>query len=319
MVFSLPLLQPSNPALSGALTRPSPRNLYPAFTPTSLHEFPSFTSLAASAGQPDRRVVQVNILWSCSLALGLLSGFFAISMQQWIGRLRVPPHLTSREAVRLRELRRHGLEKWKMEDIIYILSMVVQLSVFLFIAGLALLLSTLNDAVANTFLIITAAFTGIWIVMTILAITIPDCPFKSPIVPAMLTVIRVVALMVLVVFLLAYVIVIQTSLFVFTILLIDIRGMITHRIDKLFRAISYSKGSTQLPEIEPGRMLSLKVAGIAIRKATRAALRVWTFLCFSDAFWPDQELKVIAKQADRLDYTYIWERPSSHNWVCIGD
>ncbi|KIP10602.1 hypothetical protein PHLGIDRAFT_115359 [Phlebiopsis gigantea 11061_1 CR5-6] len=305
MIFSLPLLQPSNSAFSNALIIPPPGHLRPVPTSASRYDTSPSSSFATSVEQLDRRVVQVNVLWGCSLALSLISGFFTISVQQWIGRLRVPPHLTSREAVRLRELRRRGLEKWKMEEIIYILSMVVQLSVILFIAGLALLLSTLNDAVASTFLVITATFTGIWIVMTTLAILIPDCPFKSPIVPAMLTVIRIVALIVLGVLLLVYVIVIQTSLFVFTILVIDVCGMITHRLDKLFRAISYSKGSTQLPEIEPVRILSLRVAGIAIRKAVRVALRVWSSLCFSDAFWLGQELKVIAKQADQLDCTAV--------------
>lgn len=39
----------------------------------------------------------------------------------------------------------------------------------------------------------------------------------------------------------------------------------------------------------------------SIRKAIRAALRVWDVLCFSNAFWLDQELRTIVKQADRLD------------------
>ena len=139
----------------------------------------------------DGLIVAANVLWTCSLALSIIAGLYTITAQQWVRRLTPPSHLTPAESVRLREFRSTGIERWKVAEIIDALPLIVQLSVILFLAGMACYLDTLNAVVSRAFTIMVTVFMGFWLVSTILPLVRSDCPYKGPFVPATMTIAEV--------------------------------------------------------------------------------------------------------------------------------
>lgn len=162
---------------------------------SSLTVSPTFVNSTApplnrEALRADDRLVKLNILWICSLTLSLMAAFFTISAQQWLRRIPLPSHLNSREALRLRQLRYGGYLKWKIPEIISLLPVGVQISVVLFLAGLLLLLDFLDKRVATVFVILASTLWGAWAVLTILPLIWIDCPYQSPVIPVLLSVVR---------------------------------------------------------------------------------------------------------------------------------
>lgn len=147
---------------------------------------------------PDQRVVQLNVLWVVSLTLSVMAAFFTITVQQWLRRIPLPLHLTVREAVRLWRLRRFGLIAWKVPAIISLLPVLVQLSVVLFLVGLYLLLETLNETTARVLLIFGSSSLGLFVVTAALPLLFSTCPYKSPVVPAVISMTQLSAVPVIV-------------------------------------------------------------------------------------------------------------------------
>lgn len=167
----------------------------------------STTPLDASISapfEPDGQAVQINILWIASLTLTLMASFFTIAAQQWLRCIPLPPHLTVREAIRLRQFRQDGLVRWKVPTIISLLPVVVQISVVLFLVGLLLLLDAINSAVATVFAIIGGSLLGLFAVMVFIPLLISSCPFKTPIIPTLVALTQFFAIPVFTTILLAF-------------------------------------------------------------------------------------------------------------------
>ena len=129
--------------------------------------------------------VNVNILWVISLTLSLLAALFAIAVQQWLRHhLQLPPHLSVRTALKLRELRYESLRTWQVPWIISLLPMLLQIAVVLFLVGLLLLLSSLDHAVTTPFIVIVGIGILFFIIATIIPLFNVFCAYKSPLVPA---------------------------------------------------------------------------------------------------------------------------------------
>ncbi|PFH47002.1 hypothetical protein AMATHDRAFT_7186 [Amanita thiersii Skay4041] len=121
---------------------------------------------------PDPRSVRINITWFLSLVLCLSTVVVGILCFQWLREFSQERPLSSEEAVMDRQMRYEGLLAWKVPEVISTLPVVLQLSVFLFFAGILDLLWSLHHIVA--------AFitTGMGITMSVIAVT--TCPYKSP-------------------------------------------------------------------------------------------------------------------------------------------
>ncbi|KAL0062920.1 hypothetical protein AAF712_010241, partial [Marasmius tenuissimus] len=88
-------------------------------------------------------VVAINILWFLSLIIALVDALFALLCKQWLREHRRHTHTrTPSEALALRWLRHQSLEKWRVPTILASLPMLLELALFLFLAGLLELLRT---------------------------------------------------------------------------------------------------------------------------------------------------------------------------------
>ena len=143
----------------------------PAFTPSPLTTAQSFNITAA------------NALFFASLALVILDAFLAMLIKSWLRdfdrsyQVINIPELRAKE----RERRLQGVERWKMEDLVSTLPILIQISLFLFCAGLMVLLSTLNIFVTGITGILFACGLCIYATTTLISIYDPYAPYPSPI------------------------------------------------------------------------------------------------------------------------------------------
>ncbi|KAK1219673.1 hypothetical protein PQX77_017624 [Marasmius sp. AFHP31] len=87
--------------------------------------------------------VAINVLWFLSLIIALVDALFALLCKQWLREHRRHTHTrTPSEALALRWLRHQSLEKWRVPAILASLPILLELSLFLFLAGLLELLRT---------------------------------------------------------------------------------------------------------------------------------------------------------------------------------
>ncbi|KAK1233335.1 hypothetical protein PQX77_003511 [Marasmius sp. AFHP31] len=87
--------------------------------------------------------VRINTLWFLSLIIALVDALFGLLCKQWLREHRRPVHTrTPKEALALRWLRNKSLEKWHVTTIRTSLPILLELALFLFLAGLVELLWT---------------------------------------------------------------------------------------------------------------------------------------------------------------------------------
>ncbi|KAJ3553015.1 hypothetical protein NM688_g3845 [Phlebia brevispora] len=162
---------------------------------SSFNNTPSFINSSApalplrhvtSAFTPAAIAVPVNTLWILSLMLSLLSAFFAIAVQQWLRRLRLPADIPVRRAVELLTLRADGLKTWQVPGIISLLPLLLQVAVILFLIGLLILLDSLNVTVLAAFSYVAELGLITFLMFTFIPLFRPNCPYKSPLVPTVL-------------------------------------------------------------------------------------------------------------------------------------
>ncbi len=113
--------------------------------------------------------VWINTLWFSSLVCSLASASIALMVKQWLHQLRVRLSGTSRDSIWLRQYRLNGILKWQVSSIIVLLSILLQLALFLFLTGLVILLWTLHGTVAA----VTSALVSVLIFFSITVTVLP--------------------------------------------------------------------------------------------------------------------------------------------------
>ncbi|KAK1220491.1 hypothetical protein PQX77_016741 [Marasmius sp. AFHP31] len=107
-------------------------------------------------------VVCINVLWFLSLIIALVDALFALLCKQWLREHSCHTHTrTAAEALALRWLRNKSLEKWHVPTILASLPMLLELALFLFLAGLLELLRKQHPVpfgIATIFFVVTALF-----------------------------------------------------------------------------------------------------------------------------------------------------------------
>ncbi|KAK1234463.1 hypothetical protein PQX77_002333, partial [Marasmius sp. AFHP31] len=107
-------------------------------------------------------VIRINVLWFLSLILALVDALFALLCKQWLREHSRHTHTrTAAEALALRWLRNKSLEKWHVPTILASLPMLLELALFLFLAGLLELLRTRHPilfGIATGVIVLTALF-----------------------------------------------------------------------------------------------------------------------------------------------------------------
>ncbi|KAI0359369.1 hypothetical protein OH77DRAFT_1395060, partial [Trametes cingulata] len=170
--------------------------IHPPFV-NSTH--PAFgASDAARAGPapgppPDAATVAINTLWFSSLVLSLSSASVGIMVKQWLNEFKsgLPSDKTAsasgesrkgetQESARLRQYRLNNLEKWRVDIVIVAVPILLQLALALFLAGLLVLVWTLDHTVAA----VTTTSVSTLAIFTLATMLLPafkqSCAYLSP-------------------------------------------------------------------------------------------------------------------------------------------
>ncbi|PFH47004.1 hypothetical protein AMATHDRAFT_125991, partial [Amanita thiersii Skay4041] len=138
---------------------------------------------------PDAKSVRINIFWFLSLVLCLSTVIVGILCFQWLREFLRQQPLSDRDAIIHRQMRFEGLIAWRVPEIVWTLPVILQLSVFLFFAGILDLLWSLHYVVATVISLgmgLTMSFVAFTTVAPLLQDVIKkspplfQCPYKSP-------------------------------------------------------------------------------------------------------------------------------------------
>jgi hypothetical protein len=122
----------------------------------------------------------INFLWFLSLTLALMSALFGILVQQWLREYKeLPPNISAKTRVSLRQLRYDSLNVWGVPRIVSCLSSMLQLALFLYLAGIVVLLWTINNVVAALLSAVVGSFFTFYALTCILPVFSKNCPYRS--------------------------------------------------------------------------------------------------------------------------------------------
>ncbi|KAI9059482.1 hypothetical protein FKP32DRAFT_1152643 [Trametes sanguinea] len=159
------MLQPSSNSQSNS--NPPPNNS-------------SSTSDSNSQSQPDTTAVAINALWFSALICSVAAASISILVRQWLNQYTSGLTGVSPGVARLRQLRRDGLKKWKVAEIMMLLPILLQGAVVLFLIGLILFLKQLNNEIMKIASVLIALLLTFVFVTTILPTFKDDCSYQSP-------------------------------------------------------------------------------------------------------------------------------------------
>ncbi|CAE6439980.1 unnamed protein product [Rhizoctonia solani] len=131
---------------------------------------------------PTRSAVVVNMLWFLSLGLSIAVTLIAILAKEWCYAFMKRRTGTKLTQGRLRQKRWSGIKRWKMEEIISTLPLLMHTSLLLFAVGLLVYLWNINPYVSLPVLITTALTVLYYIVTVFLSLLSNNCPYKTVIV-----------------------------------------------------------------------------------------------------------------------------------------
>ncbi|EIW62046.1 uncharacterized protein TRAVEDRAFT_91546, partial [Trametes versicolor FP-101664 SS1] len=111
---------------------------------------PAFQQTDTAPPPVPRAAVWLNALWFSSLILSLSSASVGIMVKQWINEYNGGISSgNSRKTAQLRQYRLNGLIAWRVRDIVMVIPVLLQLALALFLAGMLILLWTLDPTVAT--------------------------------------------------------------------------------------------------------------------------------------------------------------------------
>ena len=124
----------------------------------------------------------INILFFLSLVSSLAAALFSILAKQWIREYIKwnSPLALPRENVLVRQIRIEAWEDWQVSTVLSSIPILLELGMILFLAGVILLLWTLDDVVAITITIFVSLFLGAFAAFTVIPILSTRCPYRSP-------------------------------------------------------------------------------------------------------------------------------------------
>lgn len=315
IVLTLPMLQDDPASQSVVLLAQISQQL------SSLSVGPQFLNAtiqpsvnATASTLPDPRLVKINILWTLSLTISVMAAFFTITVQQWIRRIPLPPHLSVREAVRLWRLRQQGIAVWKVPAIISLLPVFVQVSVVFFLVGLYFYLETLHRPTALVLLIFGSALLGLFLISALLPLLFRTCPYKTPVVPAAITVIQLCAFPILGAIWFLF-------MFIGNFVILGVQGAVAlgievvgaiqlyiKQIATLIAGCTTDSNATTRETVQhkftPQMHLRLSIAAFSFELTewfTRMGISAVCYIVASETLWDRLELHYVSQHPERLD------------------
>ncbi|KAG9038112.1 hypothetical protein FS837_001314 [Tulasnella sp. UAMH 9824] len=141
----------------------------------------SADDLPSATFTPSANIFPINVLFSLSLTLAIISSFLAVLGQQWLVYYRKRSG-GGAEYQRWEQLRRYlGAKRWRLEAILDdILPVLLQSSLVIFCVALAFYLRTLSETIC--YIIATPMVVAVTILFLVAIAASWDkwCPFKSP-------------------------------------------------------------------------------------------------------------------------------------------
>ena len=141
---------------------------------------------------PPEYIVLVNALFYASLGVMILAAFIAMLIKSWVREFdRGLGGMTlSEQRAKTREFRYFGMERWKLPEMVGILPLLIQISLFLFSIGLLIFLfhiSTPSFGVTTAIFCIGLLYYGM---TTSISVFVTSSPFRSPLSRTLSTVYR---------------------------------------------------------------------------------------------------------------------------------
>ncbi len=135
-----------------------------------------------STFKPPSSAVWYNTLWFLSLVISLTCALLATSLQQWARRyVRVTqPRYSPHKRARIRAFFAEGIEKLHLPWAVEALPVLLHVAVFLFFAGLAVFLCTINHTAFSTVLWCIGLCVALYLYITLLPIFRHDSPYYTP-------------------------------------------------------------------------------------------------------------------------------------------
>jgi len=121
----------------------------------------------------------VNFLWFISLTLTLAGALSAVIAKGWIDTYLPASAGKSFEDACERHLRVTRAYQWHLESILALIPLLLQLSLLLFLAGLAIFVLGDSKIIGAAVLAVIALTTVIYTVVTVLPWLSPACPFRT--------------------------------------------------------------------------------------------------------------------------------------------
>ncbi|CAE6470796.1 unnamed protein product [Rhizoctonia solani] len=180
-------------AISTAFVLESTQDLKPDYADTSAQALKEIL-VAVSSGNsgessdvpsvdepfsPTPTAIKVNILWFMSLSLSVAVALIAIVAKDWCYQFMSGRTGQALLQGRRRHLRWEGIEKWKMQEILYVLSLMLHAALLLFAVGLSVYLWDINPQVASPVVATTAAVGVFYVVTLFLPLFFRYCPFST--------------------------------------------------------------------------------------------------------------------------------------------
>ncbi|OJT04106.1 hypothetical protein TRAPUB_5151 [Trametes pubescens] len=128
-----------------------------------------------------RAAVWLNAVWFSSLILSLSSASVGIMVKQWINEYNGGISSgNSRKTAQLRQYRLNGLVVWRVRDIVMVIPVLLQLALALFLAGMLILLWTLDPTVATVSSVLVGILGTFVLVTMFLPLFKAGCCYLSP-------------------------------------------------------------------------------------------------------------------------------------------
>ena len=131
---------------------------------------------------PPDYIVQVNALFYASLGVMILAAFIAMLIKSWVREFDSGLTAISipEQRAKTREFRYLGMERWKLQEMVAMLPLLIQISLLLFAIGLVIFLFHISKP---SFGVTTAIFgVGVlyYAVTTTISVFVTSSPFHSP-------------------------------------------------------------------------------------------------------------------------------------------
>jgi Family of unknown function (DUF6535) len=133
-----------------------------------------------STFQPDPSSLNVNSLWFASLTLTLISALGGVLAKGWLAKYNPASNREQSSDACERHLRAVRARQWKLEPFITGIPLLIQVSLFLFFAGLIIQILDNDVRIWSIVIILVGLVALMYLVGTWLPWFSPACPFQTP-------------------------------------------------------------------------------------------------------------------------------------------